>query len=546
MKSSHARVTLNQSIKKIQPLVVANDAGHFMLHDGRQGSVRCSPKLLLECCTPEVIDPASLELIQVLELHKAIDHTHSATGSAVLLRSLLQPSTDLHYIRSKQASVGEILSDDRLRQFLADLIGQFSLAEGALYNFFNKGLVALSPYLDLKRARQAAVDLARLSATLPVVESSFLSLLLQQLQTYAGSSLSRMMAGPIYKTFKGLKSDREAGLLTPKLKFVPRRITKWLLAGPAMFAAPYIHSHLGLGAPLSPMLSTLGAAWTGIGLFYGLFVKPVKDTGNFVEPLRVQSIHDPVFSRAIDAVGRLDELLSFCEFAGKSSQATTRPRIMDDDHHAFEARGLNNPILAGGGVACVPNTIRMQDTRLTFITGPNSGGKTTLCKSIVHNQLLAQIGSHVLAEKAAINIADMIRYQAPKFDGLQDEEGRFGTELGRTRDIFYATGPRSLVILDELAEGTTHEERMQTARGILSDFNTIGNNTILVTHNHSLVDRFMAERKGQCLKVEFRDDDPTYKVLPGISRVSHADRIAEKINFSRADRRRYLHEKGYL
>jgi DNA mismatch repair ATPase MutS len=188
----------------------------------------------------------------------------------------------------------------------------------------------------------------------------------------------------------------------------------------------------------------------------------------------------------------------------------------------------------------------MRGNRLSFISGPNSGGKTTICKSIVQNQLLAQMGSHVLAEKATINIADMIRYQAPKFDGLQDDEGRFGTELGRTRDIFYSTSPRSLVILDELAEGTTYEERLHESFGILSDFHTIGNNTVLVTHNHSLVDRFMAEKKGQCLMAEFNGDDPTYRIVPGISRVSHAGRITRKINFSQEDRHRYMKDKGYL
>ena len=128
---------------------------------------------------------------------------------------------------------------------------------------------------------------------------------------------------------------------------------------------------------------------------------------------------------------------------------------------------------------------------------------------------------------------------------MQDDEGRFGTELARTRDIFFATSPKSLVILDELAEGTTVEERLQESFGIMDDFNTIGNNTVLVTHNHSLVDRFMEEKKGQCLMTEFNGNEPTYRIVGGISRVSHASRIAEKINFSSEDRRHYLIEKGY-
>ena len=56
----------------------------------------------------------------------------------------------------------------------------------------------------------------------------------------------------------------------------------------------------------------------------------------------------------------------------------------------------------------------------------------------------------------------------------------------------------------------------------------------------------MGEKKGQCLKVEFDGGNPTYRIVPGISRVSHADRIVEKINFSRKDRLRYMKEKGYV
>ena len=140
----------------------------------------------------------------------------------------------------------------------------------------------------------------------------------------------------------------------------------------------------------------------------------------------------------------------------------------------------------------------------------------------------------------------MISYQAPKFDGLQDAQGRFGTELMRTRDIFYSTSPKSLVILDELAEGTTFEEKLHESFEILSDFHTIGNNTVLVTHNHSLVDRFMEKKKGQSLMVEFNGDKPTFSMTFGVSRVSHADRIVQKINFSKDDRYRYMKTKGYV
>jgi DNA mismatch repair ATPase MutS len=355
-----------------------------------------------------------------------------------------------------------------------------------------------------------------------------------------------MINGAVYKTFEGLKSDREVGLFTPRQKFAPHRFTHWISAGPAVATAPLLCEKIGMGKTVSPSLTAIGLAWTGIYLLYGLFFKPVRDTEMFVEPLRKKCIGENGLGRAVDAFAIIDELLSFHRFAKEFPCATVLPKVADGASHFFEASGLTSPVLARDAPDFVPNDMRMNGSKLTFVSGPNSGGKTTICKSIVQNQLLAQAGSYVAARTASVGIADKIAYQAPKFDGLQDNEGRFGTELARTRDIFFATSPKSLVILDELAEGTTYEERLGTSFGIMNDFYTIGNNTVLVTHNHTLIDQFMEEKKGQALMAEFRREAPTYRIVSGISRVSHAEKIAKKIGFSEEDRLRYLEKKGYL
>ena len=120
---------------------------------------------------------------------------------------------------------------------------------------------------------------------------------------------------------------------------------------------------------------------------------------------------------------------------------------------------MTNTIQSKNNPSYVPNDVNLVDAKLTLITGPNSGGKTTFCKTVVQEQLKGQIGCYVNASRAKMAIADRVYYQAPRFDSLQDEEGRFGTELKRTKEIFYSTTPQSLVILDELAEGTTLEEK---------------------------------------------------------------------------------------
>ena len=151
-----------------------------------------------------------------------------------------------------------------------------------------------------------------------------------------------------------------------------------------------------------------------------------------------------------------------------------------------------------------------------------------------------------MASSARINMADQITYQAPAFDTLIDEEGRFGTELKVTRDIFFATTPQSLVILDEIAEGTTTHEKMSLSGDIMEGFYTIGNNTLLVTHSSELVEHFRKQNKGQYLQVEFKGSKPTHRLVPGVSSESHALRVATKIGFSPDDIRDHLTEKGYI
>jgi len=95
-------------------------------------------------------------------------------------------------------------------------------------------------------------------------------------------------------------------------------------------------------------------------------------------------------------------------------------------------------------------------------------------------------------------------------------------------------------VLDELSEGTTFEEKMESSSNVLDGFYRKGNNTILITHNHQLVDVFVDKGEGIARQVEFSNDLPSYKLIAGISRVSHADRVAKKIGFSKEDIDSYL------
>jgi DNA mismatch repair ATPase MutS len=242
----------------------------------------------------------------------------------------------------------------------------------------------------------------------------------------------------------------------------------------------------------------------------------------------------------LDALGQLDELLSFVKFSVAFGHSVVLPTLIDGEHHKINLHDARNPVLGKENPSYVGNDFVLEDDKLVLVTGPNSGGKTAFCKTITQIQLLAQIGCFVPAQAATLTVADRIFYQVSEVSHLNDGEGRFGTELKRTKDIFLACTAKSLVVLDELSEGTTFEEKMEASSNVLNGFYRKGNSTILITHNHQLVDKFVRDGIGLPRQVEFANDAPTYKLIEGISRVSHADRVAKKIGFSKEDIDNYL------
>jgi DNA mismatch repair ATPase MutS len=269
------------------------------------------------------------------------------------------------------------------------------------------------------------------------------------------------------------------------------------------------------------------------------------DRHHFILPLANVYAYDKGFRRGLEAMARIDELLSFHRYSEAMGPSMVIPTVGESGNHYFVAKGVRNPTTAKGNSHHVPNDVSLNGQRLTIITGSNSGGKTTICKTIAQMQLLGQIGCYVPAREAEMRLADRIFYQVPGFDSLIDEEGRFGTELKGTKEIFLDTTPKSLVILDDcLAGSTTQRESTEISYSILDGFHTIGNNTLFVTHNIELADMLCRKEKGQFLQVEFKDGRPTYRILQGISMESHAADIAKRIGFSPEDIRNILGQEG--
>jgi DNA mismatch repair ATPase MutS len=506
-----------------------------------------STRKMLDLLPETVVDKRTLEVVEIHELFKAIDHTATHAGSARLFHSLMNPSENIELIHAKQDAFWELEGNRKLQKAIQDFLEEFNRGEVALFKLLNAHMHPLLAHEDYRNAVKTIEKMLASVENLPRVETVYLDSLIKSIMSFNGSPVREIIGGEAHRTTRGIMSLEERGLFIPSLRFKPRRlgIGALLPSFPGLyFGAAWL---FGFMDPIIAKTLFLGTSWFGAtGFVYGFLVKPMIDYETAILPIRKRLQDSNRFATAIEGVAAIDELLSFVRFSEKMEHPTVMPEITNEENHFFVAKDLRNPINALGNKDFVGNDVNLARDRILFITGPNSGGKTTFCKTIVQNQILGQIGAPVVASAAMMNMADRITYQAPSFDSLSDPEGRFGTELKVTRDIFFSVTPKSLVILDEIAEGTTSAEKMSFSAEIMKGFQAIGNNTILVTHSHELVENFRREKQGQYLQVEFNGEIPTHKIIPGICKNSQAQRVAKKIGFSPEDIYAYLTRMGYL
>ncbi len=500
-----------------------------------------------------VLDQGAFNTIEVDELFDYVNYASTVAGQSVLYRSLTQPLADLEAINAKQAAVREIRDNPAVRANVENILAEAAADEQRLYLLlFGEFLGGFGTarednqiegygYKQYRRGINFVLNLVGAIHNSGTPQSPYLQGVFNKIGNFANSNDYSLMVGPVYNSEKGIQSKEERkGSFAPATIFRPT-LFKPLLIGLVALAIwgllqvfpsdMFEFSKDGISVASVFFLPLMLAYIPVIGGY---------DRDNCIIPLRNRFKGSQALGEMLDGLGQLDELLSFIKYAEDYGSDMVLPEMVDSEQHAINLEAAKNPVLGHKNPQYVGNDFRMQADRLVCITGPNSGGKTAFCKTITQIQVLAQIGCYVPAKLAQMVVADKIFYQAPEISHLDDGEGRFGTELKRTRDIFLATTAKSLLVLDEMAEGTTFEEKMQSSIDVLDGFYRKGNSTILITHNHQLVDVFVKRRIAAPKQVEFADDMPTFRLVDGISRVSHADRVARKIGFSKQDIDNYL------
>jgi len=182
----------------------------------------------------------------------------------------------------------------------------------------------------------------------------------------------------------------------------------------------------------------------------------------------------------------------------------TRPIITDGN--GFEAIGLRHPIIEANEKSgiYVPNDIYLGEgieTTHNHITlnasggkkvsgvllyGINSSGKSSLMKSIGLAVIMAQAGFFVPAVELKFSMYDKLFTRIVSRDNLYKGLSTFSVEMMELKNIFNRATKRSLILGDEISQGTETESGVAIVSGAILKLLELKSTFIFATHLHQL------------------------------------------------------------
>lgn len=118
---------------------------------------------------------------------------------------------------------------------------------------------------------------------------------------------------------------------------------------------------------------------------------------------------------------------------------------------------------------------------------PVCAGKSSYCRSIALNLLLAQTGSFIPAQSGSLTCVDAILARVGAGDSTQRGQSTFMTEMLEAASILRQASPHSLVLIDELGRGTSVDEGFGLAFAIAEHLAArIACFTFFATHFHEV------------------------------------------------------------
>lgn len=279
-----------------------------------------------------------------------------------------------------------------------------------------------------------------------------------------------------------------------------------------------------------------------------LFIEPIQvvEANNEIRVLKAAE-HDEI-ERIIKALS--DEIASFgdtlissydccvelnvcfakSEFAIKMN--ANRPNIVTDGTTVLKK--ARHPLIDKKTV--VPVNIALGENYDTLIiTGPNTGGKTVLLKTVGLLTAMTMCGMLIPADEGCtISVYDRILVDIGDQQSIEQSLSTFSSHMNRVIEILSSADNNSLVLLDELGSGTDPIEGAALAISIIENLKKHGAKVILTTHYQELKMYALDSDRVENASCEFdiKTLKPTYRIIIGSPGKSNAFAISSKLGLS--------------
>ncbi len=226
-----------------------------------------------------------------------------------------------------------------------------------------------------------------------------------------------------------------------------------------------------------------------------LFVEPLAtlDVNNRLRALRIEEAREVerILTELSAALGResaqaeanlevlteIDLILARARIAERMN--TAQPEIVD----AATVRIVDgrHPLLGERAVA--QSLMLDETTRFIVISGPNMGGKTVTLKMLGLFVAMAYCGLHLpTAEGTAIGSFEYLGCDIGDEQSIAENTSTFSAHVQRLRSLLENAGPRSLILVDELATGTEPTASAALAIAVLEALLAKGAAGVVTTH----------------------------------------------------------------